>query len=117
MKFTLKELIFACEENEADSEHNCEDFNTEVVVLIEEEDDNGLTHLVKYSAPFFTYRNIDTVRKEHEASGEFLHGKYFWANGLTLIDECCRESLEEVIKHLIDEGDFRSVFKSISVMN
>ena len=117
MKFTLKKLIFPTEQNEINADFSCDDFNTEVVVLIEEEDDYGKPQLVKYSAPFFTYLNIDTVRKENEESGEFLHGKYFWAKGLTLIDKCCRENIKEVIEHLIDEGDFRSVFKSISVMD
>lgn len=86
-----------------------------------EDDANTFTDVVvqlnsgeMYIASFFTYQNIETVRNQNSKSGEFLSGKYFWAKNLILIDSCKKENIEKIIQHLMDEGDFRSVFNKIS---
>jgi hypothetical protein len=39
-----------------------------------------------------------------------LSGKYFWASDMILVDEVTRARIDEVIKHLIEEGEFEVVF-------
>lgn len=117
MRFAFKELIFPVGDIALISKIDLENYNTEVIVLIEKENDEGDIIQVKYSAPFFTFNNIETMRMENSENGKFLSGKYFWVNGLTLVDNFRKDNIERVVKHLIEQGDFRSVFKSISTMN
>ena len=78
---------------------------TDVVVVFE----NGEKHV----ASFFSYESLELLNAAHRESGEFLNGKYFWAPGMVLIDECSRESIEEVIEELMEEGDFKYIFRRI----
>jgi len=92
--------------------------------LTNQEDDaiiaDGITDVIvsfengeKYAASFFSYKAITKLNAEHEASGEFLNGKYFWSDNMLLIKECNRPIISEVIDALIDEGDFNIVFKKL----
>ena len=76
-----------------------------------------IVHLVdgsEYVATFFTYENINRIVKAHQQTGEDLSGKYFWASGMILIDRIDRESIEEVIYDLLEQGSFPSTFKRVS---
>ena len=79
------------------------DDNSDVIVTME----NGETFI----ATFFTYKNIESLRKKNNNTGECLNGKYFWASDLILIDILKRSEIEKVIFHLIETGNFFSVFK------
>lgn len=79
--------------------------STDVIVVL----GNG----EKYVAAFFSYKNIDLLRQMHYQNGEFLQGKYFWTKNMVLIDNCNKDSIQEVIKHLMDEGNFKDVFEKI----
>lgn len=61
-------------------------------------------------ATFFTYQNIETLRKANAESGDCLGGAYFWATDIVLIDELTRERVTEVVNHLIAEGEFELIF-------
>ncbi len=61
-------------------------------------------------ATFFTYQNIETLRKANAESGDCLGGAYFWATDIVLIDEITRERVTEVVNHLIAEGEFELIF-------
>lgn len=65
-----------------------------------------------YAAAFFHYDLIEVLRERHAASGDFLGGKYFWAEGMVLTDSCTLESVREVVRHLLEEGDFYRVFRA-----
>ena len=67
----------------------------------------------RYIASFFTFQNMNQIRKENLASGYFLSGKYFWKKNMVLIDKCDKHHITEVIQHLIEEGDFKFVFNHI----
>lgn len=82
-----------------------EDGVTDVIVSFE----NG----EKYAASFFSYQAITRLGVEHETSGAFLNGKYFWSDNMLLIKECNRPIINEVIDSLLDEGDFNTVFKKL----
>lgn len=81
------------------------DGNTDVIVTFEDGP--------KWSASFFTYRNIQTLAEKNKRAGECLYGKYFWGGDMLLVDECSRNRIEEVVAHLLAEGEFTRVFREI----
>jgi hypothetical protein len=60
---------------------------------------------------FEKYKNLSTLAKKNESTGECLNGKYFWATDMILVDELSRERVEEVVSHMISEGEFENVFR------
>ncbi|MEL6639445.1 MAG: hypothetical protein AAFW73_17720 [Bacteroidota bacterium] len=68
----------------------------------------------RFIATFFTYQNIETIVQQNETSGDFLAGKYFWANNMLLLDDCSLPSVTAVVRELLEEGEFHQVFKSLN---
>lgn len=64
----------------------------------------------KWVASFFTYGNISKLIEKNRSTGECLGGKYFWASDMVLVDEISRDRIEQVINHLINEGEFEAIF-------
>lgn len=81
---------------------NIHDGNTDVIVKFEDGS--------RWVASCFTYKNIYTLAEKNRQTGECLHGKYFWGSDMLLVDNCSRNRIEEVIEHLIAEGEFESIF-------
>jgi hypothetical protein len=90
-------------EHWADGQWDPFDSNSDVMVSFEK---GG-----EWVATFFTYKNLTTLAKKNEGTGECLNGKYFWATDMILVDQLSRERVEEVVSHLISEGEFESVFR------
>jgi len=86
----------------AEGEWDIHNDNTDVIV---EFDDS-----TRWVASFFTYSNISKLVEKNKRTGECLNGKYFWGSDMILVDEVSRESIEEVIKHLINEQEFEAIF-------
>lgn len=78
--------------------------NSDTDVIIEFENND------RWVASFFTYNYISTLVEKNKHTGECLYGKYFWSSDMILIDETSRERIEEVIRYLINEGDFEYIF-------
>lgn len=51
-------------------------------------------------ATFFTYKNIQTLKKKNRVTGERLGGTYFCATGMILIDRLDREDIRRVLEEL-----------------
>lgn len=85
------------------------DDSTDVIVKMK----NGAIYL----ACFFSYDSIEKYRQIHKKKNQFLGGKYFWSKGMLLIEDCVEGSIKQVVKDLINEGDFLSVFECISKKN
>jgi hypothetical protein len=58
------------------------DDNTDVIVT--------LADGARYVASFFTYENIESLRRRNQETGECSAGKYFWASNMVLIDRLIR---------------------------
>ncbi|MEM9916970.1 MAG: hypothetical protein AAF990_02675 [Bacteroidota bacterium] len=82
-----------------------EDGRTDVVVSFRNGD--------RYVASFFSYDAIAQMREAYRVSGEFMSGRYLWYQNMLLVEECSRSLVEEVIEYLLDEGDFKEVFKKL----
>jgi hypothetical protein len=84
------------------SDWNPADDNTDVIVTF----DDGS----RWVATFFSYANILHLTEKDRRTGECLGGAYFWASDMILIDEVSRPRIEEVVQHLIQEGEFETDF-------
>jgi hypothetical protein len=90
-------------------EWNKYDANTDVIVTFKDG--------ARWIASFFTYKNIQTLAEKNRQTGECLRGKYFWGSDMLLVDECSRNRIEEVIGHLIIQGDFELIFDKCDESN
>lgn len=113
MDFKIKELYLSAELEFDDGSRDYSMGNTDVIVLMEREDENEEKTIIKYAASFFAYDNILALKHQHQQSGAYLKGKYFHAKNMLLIDEWSPESVRAVIEDLIEEGDFWEVFGRI----
>lgn len=105
MSLKIQQLFVIAEQLESNIVND--KFNySDVIVYLE----NG----EKYIASFFTYASIKRLRKRHQKTGEYLNGIYFHVPNMLLIDNCSKENVNKVVLFLIDEGDFKEVFKKIS---
>ena len=72
-----------------------------------------LTNGEKFVASFFSYDQIAELRRVHQASGEFLHGAYFWSKHLVLVENCGPPFVRRVVEHLLEEGELAEVFDKV----
>jgi hypothetical protein len=86
----------------APGERTPADDNTDVIVTLDDES--------RWVATFFSYANIQTLTGKNRQTGECLAGAYFWASDMILTDEVSRLRIEEVVHHLIQEGEVQAVF-------
>lgn len=84
------------------AEWDIEDENTDVKVTFSDR--------TVWTATFFTYKNIQSLREKNEKTGECMNGTYFQASDMVLIDIASRDRIVEVIDYLTDSGEFESVF-------
>jgi hypothetical protein len=86
----------------APGQWNPVDGNTDVIVTFADRS--------RWVATFFSYANIATLVANHRRSDESLGGEYFWSSDMILVDEVSRTRIEEVVAHLLHEGDFKRIF-------
>ena len=86
----------------ADGEWTPADDNSDVIVTFE----NG----ERWVATFFSYQNILSLSEKNRNTSECLHGKYFVATDMILVDEISRKRIEEVVADLIKESEFEKYF-------
>jgi len=79
--------------------------NSDVIVTFENND--------RYVATFFTYQNIEYLRKKNKETGELLNGKYFCATDIIIIDSIQRKNITDVIQDLINNDEFHQYFRKL----
>mgnify|MGYP001794535891 CR=1 FL=1 len=67
----------------------------------------------RYVATFFTMYSVRVIMDNHAKSGESAYGKYFFAPNSLIVRDLKEETLYAVIKNLIEEDEFVSVFELI----
>jgi len=72
-----------------------------------------LTNGLKYVASFLPYVEIENIRKENMQSGELLSGLYYWGHNMVLVEDCKQKTVEKVVEHMIEEGDFLEAFRKL----
>ena len=92
MKKTFIEKIW-CEFSETQNSADPFDCNSDVIFELNDGS--------KWIATFFTYQNIETLRKKNQLSGECLNGIYFCATDMILVAEMSEEIIESVLQELL----------------
>ncbi len=81
------------------------DDHTDVIVRLK----SGET----YASSFFSYQNVATLTAANRLSGDCLSGTFFWKNNMLLVEDIGKNTVERVVRFLIDEGDFTTIFKKL----
>ena|SRR5688572_26253032 len=64
----------------------------------------------RWTATFFSYENVATLRLKNQETGECLAGRYLWCTNMILVDEVTRARVEQVVADLVTSGEFESAF-------
>lgn len=104
MSFEVKKIFLSSQFTPKSPNENPTE-NTDVIVW--------LTNGDKYVASFFTFMKLEKLQRLHSKTGDFMGGKYFWEKNMLLIDDVEESNIKSVVYHLIQEGDFLSVFEKI----
>jgi hypothetical protein len=67
----------------------------------------------RWIGTFCAFAHLPTLRANCAASGDNLGGKYLWASDLVLVDTTTRESIEAVVRDLLERGDLRSALSPV----
>ncbi|MDE6519547.1 MAG: hypothetical protein K2K91_03675 [Ruminococcus sp.] len=69
----------------------------------------------KWSATFFTYKNLFNLSKKNQLTGECLAGQYFYADKPIFISKMSKQLIISVLNDIIQtETDLSCVFTKIS---
>lgn len=69
----------------------------------------------KWCATFFTYKNLLSISKKNQVTGEFLSGRYFLADKPVFISEMKKDTIISVLNDIIrTEKDLSRVFTRIN---
>lgn len=94
-KTSIKEIWY--EFSEAQNSVDCFDCNSDVIF--------ELSDGSKWVATFFTYQNIETIRKKNQLSGECLNGAYFCATDMILVSEMSEKTIKSVLQELLSMNE------------
>ena len=64
----------------------------------------------RFSATFFTRRNIDSLIEKNKTTGECASGLYFWGSNLIIVSSLSRETIEATVQDLLTTGEFDRAF-------
>ena len=62
----------------------------------------------RWAATFFTYKNIETIRKKNQLSGECLNGTYFSAALMILVSEMSEDIIKAVLQEMLISGELEA---------
>ncbi|MEJ8545910.1 hypothetical protein [Brevibacillus borstelensis] len=84
----MKKHIWIEAENWTEGEWDIYDDNLDVIVTFSDRS--------RWIASFFTYQNIQSLRKKNQQTGEFMAGAFYKASDMVLIDVASRERIEQI---------------------
>ena len=64
----------------------------------------------RFSAVFFTLRNIEALMRRYKKTGECADGLYFWASDMMIVESLTEKTICKTIDHLLAEDEFEYVF-------
>ena len=64
----------------------------------------------RFSAVFFTLRNIEALMRRYKKTGECADGLYFWASDMMIVERLTEKTICKTIDHLLAEDEFGYVF-------
>lgn len=72
-----------------------------------------LTAEGRYTATFFTIRNIQSLFEKNRISGECRGGLYFWASKMIIVEHLTEAAIHDSIEDLLREGEFQNAFARV----
>ena len=64
----------------------------------------------RFSAVFFTLRNIEALMRRYKKTGECADGLYFWTSDMMIVESLTEKTICKTIDHLLTEDEFEYVF-------
>jgi hypothetical protein len=64
----------------------------------------------RFSAVFFTLRNIEALMKHYKKTGECAGGLYFGASDMIIVESLTEKTICKTIDHLLAEDEFGYIF-------
>lgn len=64
----------------------------------------------RFSAVFFTLRNIEALMKRYKKTGECADGLYFWASNMIIVESLTEKTICKTIDHLLAKDEFGYIF-------
>ena len=85
------------------------------IVPLDSENDNVDVQVTfpngeRFSAVFFTLRNIEALMRRYKKTGECADGLYFWASDMMIVENLTEKTICKTIDHLLTEDEFGYVF-------
>lgn len=68
----------------------------------------------KWAVTFFTYKNIETIRKKNQLTGECLGGTYFCATDMVLISELSEDTIKKVLQEMLASDEISTFCSRLS---
>ena len=81
--------------------YDAHDDNVDVCVYFDQQ---------KYCATFFTIRNMQSIMRHYQQTGECAGGRYFWAADAIIVDRIDQETIETVVADMLRSGEFEGAF-------
>lgn len=67
----------------------------------------------RFTATFFTLKNIESLFRKNRETGECSSGTYFWAVDMILVEDLKRSTLEATVKGLLQDHELESALACI----
>ncbi|MYC14193.1 MAG: hypothetical protein F4Y39_10755 [Gemmatimonadetes bacterium] len=64
----------------------------------------------RFSAVFFTLRNIEALMRRYKKTGECADGLYFGASDMIIVESLTEKTICKTIDHLLAEDEFGYIF-------
>jgi hypothetical protein len=68
----------------------------------------------RYAATFFTLKNLESLFKKNERTGECKGGLYLWASDMVIVLTLSEATIDETVAELVATGEFEGAFSRLS---
>jgi len=66
-----------------------------------------------YTATFFTLKNLESLFKKNETTGECVGGLYFWATEMIIVKRLDLDVMNTTVSNLLRDDEFEAIFTRV----
>ncbi|MCG8651333.1 MAG: hypothetical protein MI861_15950 [Pirellulales bacterium] len=67
----------------------------------------------RFTATFFTLRNLHSLFEKNKRTGECQKGTYLWATEMIVVEQLDERTMEMTVRGLLEDGEFSSAFTRV----
>ncbi|MBZ5710970.1 hypothetical protein [Nannocystis pusilla] len=67
----------------------------------------------RFAATFFTLKNVQLLFTRNRATGECLHGLYFWSANMILVETLTEDTIYKSVKDMLETEEFFTAFAEL----